>query len=124
MTASVGATILGSPRSSKRTSPGPWRTAPRIVYLPYFSASTVLATKWWRALRALSSVRGAATRMGRSPASCRDPPVAKDVWSIDPLRPVCRLHFLNRDGDRLLGAVQDRDDVLDDSLRQPGLLLF
>src|SRR5581483_5859368 len=31
MIASVGSRIVGSSRSSTRTSPGPWRTAPRIV---------------------------------------------------------------------------------------------
>src|SRR4051812_46286659 len=30
MTASVGSTTTGSGRSSKRTSPGPWITAPRM----------------------------------------------------------------------------------------------
>src|SRR3954471_6210655 len=32
MMASVGRSILGSSRSSTRTSPGAWRTAPRMTY--------------------------------------------------------------------------------------------
>src|SRR6266705_7224634 len=33
MTASVGLMIFGTSRSSKRTSRGPYRTAPRMIYL-------------------------------------------------------------------------------------------
>src|SRR5712675_3749008 len=33
MTASVGLMIFGNLRSSKRTSRGPYRTAPRMIYL-------------------------------------------------------------------------------------------
>src|SRR6266851_1310638 len=33
MTASVGLTIFGTSRSSKRTSRGPYKTAPRMIYL-------------------------------------------------------------------------------------------
>src|SRR6266446_8733680 len=33
MTASVGLTIFGTSRSSKRTSRGPYKTAPRMIHL-------------------------------------------------------------------------------------------
>src|SRR6266576_6403706 len=39
MTASVGLMIFGTSRSSKRTSRGPYRTAPRMIYLLFDSLS-------------------------------------------------------------------------------------
>src|SRR5207302_6000877 len=45
MTASVGLMIFGTSRSSKRTSRGPYRTAPRIVFL--------LPFRVWATLRCL-----------------------------------------------------------------------
>src|SRR5437899_7392114 len=40
MRASVGLMIFGMSRSSKRTSRGPYKTAPRMIY-PYFDSSVI-----------------------------------------------------------------------------------
>src|SRR2546426_6792784 len=41
MMASVGWMIVGVSRFSKRTSRGPYRTAPCMIFLPYFDCLTI-----------------------------------------------------------------------------------
>src|SRR5258708_4840938 len=104
MMASVGSRILGMSRSSKRTSRGPYSTAPRIGFLlnkvPRPLLKRVVSRLLVELLRLL-----------------------KDVRLINLLRPFLRLYLFDRDRNRLLAVIQNGHHVVGDSVGELTLLL-
>src|SRR4051812_27988556 len=105
MMASVGSTIVGSGRSSKRMSRAPYNTVPCISHLSFVHLDGVASTSY-------------------SLASCTGCPLADDVTLMDLLAPVVRVDFFERDRHRFAAVPQHVHEVVRDRLRQPALLLL
>src|SRR3954468_19151445 len=103
MTASVGSMMLGSGRSSMRTSRGPWRTAPRMIRFLFLR----------RVAGYLHRVSGLLVERRR---------LLDDVRAIHLLAPFGSRDFLEGDRYRLVAVVQDRCDVFGNRLGELAFL--
>src|SRR5437868_7115702 len=102
--ASVGSMILGVSRSSKRMSPGPYSTVPRMSPLLGLEIGS-------------GKLRQVVSRLLVDLLR-----LVHDVGLVDLLSPVVRLDLLHRDGHGLLSVAQHVHHVLGDSFGEPPFL--